>query len=204
MKFDGDHRIRACLALLAILTVSLAAILTRQPEPSYNGRTLTQWLYSTNPDVFFMPNDFYGHIHNELWEGVVAGGYAARLTQTNQPQLAYLRCKPPPVTEAVEHMGKDAVPRLVQLMNRTPGPGERLLNRVGPHLPSWLFNAFRQGTTILEAERSQMAACDGFAILGTNAESALPALKDQLEGPRPDFELGCGIAFIGPRGRQVL
>ena len=49
-----------------------------------------------------------------------------------------------------------------------------------------------------------MPHATAFGILGTNAESALPALKEQLEGPRPDFELGCGIAGIGPRGGEAL
>ncbi len=204
MKLIAPQRSRIWLALIAFLTLSLAASLTRQPEPSYKGKTLTQWLYRTNPDTVFMPNDFYGHIHSELWEGVVAGGYAARITEPHQVQAANLKFLPDAATEAIEHMGKDAVPCLVQLMNRKPSPGETFRDAVGPYLPFWLFNVLRQSTMILDTERCHIAACAGFGILGTNAESALPALKQQLEGPRADFELGFGIASIGPRGGDAL
>lgn len=204
MQPSPDRRYLVWFALIALIALSLAPVLTRQTEPSYKGKTLTEWLYSTNPDIVFMPNDFYGHIHNELWEGVVDGGYAARSTVTNPSPVGHSGRQSIEATEAIERIGRTGVPRLVQLMNSSPGPGERFLNTVGPHIPPWLFNFLRQSSTARDAERCQIAACDGFAILGTNAESALPALKAQLAGPRPDFELGCGIACIGPKGYEAL
>ena len=36
-------------------------------EPNYGGKTLTQWLLNTNASWVWIPNDVYGHIHDELW-----------------------------------------------------------------------------------------------------------------------------------------
>jgi len=65
--------------ILALVTLWLRG---HKQEPAYQRKSLTQWLYNEDPDYVRMPNDVYGHIHNELWEAVVNGGYA---TQNAQP-----------------------------------------------------------------------------------------------------------------------
>src|SRR5690348_10436198 len=65
-----------------VVAALLAWFGLRNREPVYLGKTLTDWLYDKN--VFqFMANDVYGHIHNELWDAVVAGGHAASERKTH-------------------------------------------------------------------------------------------------------------------------
>jgi hypothetical protein len=53
-------------------------------------------------------------------------------------------------------------------------------------------------------ERQNVAAFDGFSILGTNAEPALPALSNMLFRGREDLQLTWAIANIGPKGIALL
>lgn len=69
--------------VLSVLCLLLAFRRTR--EPSYGGRTLTQWLMNTNPDAIWMPNDFYGHIHDEFWERLVAEDSTTNHADSEQP-----------------------------------------------------------------------------------------------------------------------
>jgi hypothetical protein len=169
-------------------------------EPVYQGKTLTDWLYDKTVSQF-MPNDIYGHIHNELWEAVVAGGYAARKSESNS---SYLTNTPEdPAIAATRQIGTNAIPRVLDLSASRPGLLERGQDLIGPKLPR-LANFLYQKQMFQTAEGRRIAAWKGFCALGTNAESALPTLTKMLQRPDADFLLGCTIAVIGPKGRRVL
>ena len=62
--------------VLVFLTVLLAvgwgwSLWRREREKVYSGRSLSQWLRPTEADFVWMPNDVYGHIHDELWEQLI-------------------------------------------------------------------------------------------------------------------------------------
>jgi len=151
-----------------------------------------------------MINDFYGHIHNEFWEAVLAGGYAARDSATNQAVRPVLSAIPNPSVVAVRQIGTNAIPRLLELMAARPSVVEWSRDALALRLPGILSRFLNRSRMIPTAERRHAAACDGFSALGTNAQAALPALSNLLRRPGADFELGCAIASIGPKGRAVL
>ena len=204
MRVCTRYRSGFYFGLAGILTATLLALASRRCEPVYEGKTLTAWLYNSDPDFVWMINDFYGHIHNELWEAVLAGGYAARDSATNQAVCPVLSPIPNPAIVATRQIGTNAIPRLLELMAARPSVLERSRDAITPRLPG-TFSRFLYTTWMIPtAERRHAAACDGFAALGTNAQAALPALSNLLQRPGADFELGCAIASIGPKGRAVL
>jgi hypothetical protein len=187
--------VSAAALLLAVLPVVL-----RNREPVYAGQTLTRWLAVDNPQFVWMPNDVYGHIHNELWDAVVAGGYSVQRQQTKLRYDSGTILPSPKALQAVRAMGPKALPCLINLMSSQPFWGEQFWNWRGPYLPNWgarLFLSPRPG-------HCHYMALLGFSALGTNAQPALPALVKLLNQPSADFELGCAISAIGPEGRKAL
>jgi len=204
MTFCARNRTVACFVLAGILTCTLIRFAARSREPVYQGKTLTEWLYNNDPDFVWMPNDLYGHIHNELWESVVAGGYAARDSATNEPVHPDIAPVPDPAMVATRQIGTNAIPRLLELIASRPSVVERSRDLLTPKLPA-RFSRFLYTTQMIPtAERRHVGAFKGFHALGTNAETALPSLSNLLQRPGADFELGCAIASIGPKGREVL
>lgn len=190
--------------LAGILTATLFGYAWRRREPAYQGKSLTEWLYNSDPEFVWMPNDIYGHIHNELWDAVLAGGYAARDRATNQPGAPNPTPILDPATVATRQIGTNAIPILLELMAAQPSVVERTRDSLAPKLPNTLSFFLNRTRLISTAERRHVAASNGFQALGTNAESALPALSNLLQRSGSDFELGCAIAGIGPKGRTVL
>jgi hypothetical protein len=204
MTFHPHCRPVIYVGLAGILIATLIGYAWRRREPAYQGKSLTEWLYNSDPDFVWMPNDLYGHIHNELWDAVLTGGYAARNHATNQPAGLSLPPMPDPATVATRQIGTNAIPLLLELMAARPSVVERSWDYLAPKLPGALSFFLNRTHQIPTAERRHVAACNGFQALGTNAESALPALSNLLQRPGSDFELGCAIAGIGPKGRTVL
>jgi hypothetical protein len=189
-------------ALAGLLICALLGWLRwRNREPAYEGKTLTNWLY--DKDLTEWPNDVYGHIHNELWEALVAGGYAADHGSTNSGFVSGVDERVDTAVLAVRRIGTNAIPRLLELLSSRPGFQERcseLIRRTIPRLGPFLErHKFYQ-----TSEARRLAAWKGFAALGTNGEVALPALENLLHRPEADFRLASTIAEIGPRGIQVL
>jgi len=193
-----------CFGLAGLLIATLIGYAWRRREPAYQGKTLTEWLYNSDPEFVWMPNDIYGHIHNELWDAVLAGGCAARDRATNQPARPSPTPRTDPATVATRQIGTNGIPLLLELMAARPGVVERTRDSLAPKLPGALSFFLNRTRLIPTAERRHVAACKGFQALGANAESALPALSYLLKRPGCDFELGCAIAGIGLKGRTVL
>ena len=183
-----------------VLTLALAGLwawrLSRPAEPEYDGRTLTEWLYPTDPDFEWIPNDLYGHIHDELLAQLESGEpWAATKVGTvlASPDGS-------PRREALRSLGTDALPWLLDWMASRPGAAEWLRGYVRRR---FAFPLFRPGG-LSPVERRHVAAFDGFAELGALAEPALPALSNLLNEPNPDLPLAWAIAQIGPKGIAVL
>jgi HEAT repeat protein len=102
-----------------------------------------------------------------------------------------------------QHLGTNAIPRLLELLSSRPGLRECCADRIAATIPA--LSPFLHGHPLFQtAEGRRIASWKGFGALGTNAESALPALRKMLCRPEADFLLSSTIAEIGPRGVDVL
>ena len=109
------------LALAGVLGLAFLGWLGfRNREPVYQGKTLTNWLYDEDHTVW-MPNNVYGHIHNELWEALVSGGYAARERETETAFRGGGDESVDPGVFVTQHLGTNAIPRLLELLSSRPG-----------------------------------------------------------------------------------
>lgn len=176
---------------------------------------------NTNPDAIWMPNDFYGHIHDEFWERLVAEDsttnhadseqpvaedVATNLTDTDAQNVDPAAAK---ITTAVRQIGTNGLPRLIELMSAKPTTWARWKGAMTEKLPSRLGDFIFPYEDRTDVERQHLAAGDGLAILGTNAEPALPALSNLLFRYQEFYEsdpmqLACTIACIGPKGMTLL
>jgi hypothetical protein len=191
---------QATVVVLVSLVI-LFLVHERPREPSYAGKTLTQCLLNTNADWIWIPNDVYGHIHDELWS-VVNG----QDSETNFTGPVSWKIVPAPddVCHAVRHIGTNGIPRLIQLISSRPSPWARIRGAIAERLPDKLGEFFYPYHSRHDAERRKVAAFDGFTILGTNAEPALPALSNLLFQGRDHLQLTWAIANIGPKGIALL
>jgi hypothetical protein len=183
--------------VLASVLVGVALWRSSIPgEPVHAGRTLTQWLYPTDPDFEWISNDLYDHIHDALLEDLESG----------EPWLPIRTAAPlaPPETSpahaAVRAIGTNAIPWLVDWMGAGPRPWERFRGFVNRHLA---MPRFHPGG-LPPVERRHVAALEGFLALGELAEPALPALSNLLCRPNPGLPLTQAIAAVGPAGIDVL
>jgi hypothetical protein len=186
----------AAVTLLGLLLVLGAWRFATPAEPTYQDRTLSQWLYPTEPDFAWIPNDLYGHIHDEFLEQLGS--------RAPWPPVQASRSLEPPgsntPTAAVRAMGTNALPWLIAWMASRPRPVERLRGFVDRR---FALPRFRPGG-LPPVERRHVAAFEGFVALGERAEPALPALSNLLYRPNPDLQLAWAIASLGPRGIAVL
>ncbi len=197
MRILPKHRrVRVALLLAAALVGVAAWRLLSPGEPVSGGRTLTEWLYNTDPDFVWIPNDVYGHIHDELRERLESGepwGPGQARPVIGLPEAG-------PRHAALQALGTNALPWLLDWMSSRPRPLERVREFVQNKFALPLFHPGGLGAV----ERRHVAAFDGFSDLGRLAEPALPALSKLLNGPDPDLPLAWAIARIGPGGIAVL
>jgi hypothetical protein len=176
--------------------IALGWLVFRPHEPSYGGRSLSDWLYNRDPDFLWIPNDVYGHIHDEFADQLESGAPwppAAGSSNWSLPEDS-------PRRQSLEVLDTNAIPWLLDWMASEPRPLERLRAYV-----RWKFAVpfFKPGG-LTPVERRHVAAFEGFAALGRRAEPALPALSNLLSRPHPDLQLGWAIASVGPQGIAVL
>ncbi|HWX18986.1 MAG TPA: hypothetical protein VN578_03665 [Candidatus Binatia bacterium] len=187
------------VVLAAIILLFLVS--ARPNEPSYAGKTLTQWLLNTNADGFWIPNDVYGHIHDELWSVVSGPDSETNLTGPVSWQPVPV---PDEVFMAVRHIGTNGIPRLIQLISSRPGPWATIRGAIAARLPQKWGGSFYPYDSRFFAQQLNVAAFEGFTILGTNAEPALSALSNLLFQGRDQLQLTWAMANIGPKGMAVL
>jgi hypothetical protein len=204
MRVPARYLVPSALQRLSLwLGLGLLLVLVRSPsrpkppEPMVGGKRLSQILYSDAPDFEWMPNDFYGHVHDELW-------YALTTPASDKAPGSWTNRAAP---EAEPAIGTNAIPCLLRWMQARPTTWDRIRDRVAGRLPSklaFLMDPYLLGGWKSRAGRWQIAACKGFEHLGTNAEPALPALSNLLYTTTVDLPLTSAIASVGPRGLAVL
>jgi len=168
-------------------------------EPVYKGKRLSQWLYNESPDFTWIPNDLYGHVHDELWAELRKEDPNSKEATRNYV-LSY-----PPKTEW--QIDARAIPSLLSWMAAKPTAYDRLSIRVADLLPMAIRQRVYPYSSYLWGSRSdrwQIAAFDGFTLLSTNAEPALPALSNLLYTTEPCMPLTWAISFVGPQGICLL
>jgi hypothetical protein len=173
---------------------------THPPEPVFGGKRLSEWLFPMAWDFDWIPNDVYGHIHDELWERLIH-------PSDSSPASAMATASGPGVA-GPPHLDTNAIPWLIRWMGARPTRWDLVRHRLADHLPDRLaklmdpFPATRWGERHI---RWHVAACEGFTLLGTNATTALPALSNLLSSTtNADLPLTSAIANIGPQGIAVL
>jgi hypothetical protein len=192
----------ALIGALAILTWNLLP--TTAKEPVYEGKTLSQLLFHREADFIWMPNDFYGHIHDELWSDLVSQPV---VEDTRSPRAA-------PIFNPLSRIDTNTIPLLLQWMEARSTPWDRVRDIAGERLPlqlGFLVDPYMIGAWSSRAGRWRIAAQEGFGWLGTNAEPALPALSNLLHSAESarrrgmdDLPLTLATARIGPRGISLL
>lgn len=195
-RLSKRRRFWVTVALALVLTGALVWRQSGPGEPEYDGRTLTEWLYPTEPDFEWIPNDLYGHIHDEFLAQLESG------EPWTSPKAPAEIASPDgsPQRGALRSMGTNAFPWLLDWMASRPRPTERLREFVHRKFALPLFHP----GGLSPVERRHVAAFDGFAELGALAEPALPALSNLLNQPNPDLPLAWAIARTGPKGIAIL
>ena len=190
----------AATALVAVGVLTLAAWYWqwgRTKEPVYGNKTLSQLLYNDSPDYVWIPNDLYGHIHDELWAQITAAP-----TERSARREEWKFMQPQVSTDEAYRIGTNAIPWLIRWMEVEPTGWDKLCDWVAPRLPVALGSRLfpYHGLTW----HWHTAAFQGFTDLGTNAEPALPALSNRLWNAKVDLPLTWAVANIGPRGIVLL
>jgi hypothetical protein len=190
--------------VVGLVSIVILFLVAEQPsEPGYAGKTLTQWLLNTNADWVWIPNDFYGHIHDELWFKIVES-----MKTSDTVSIDTARERGEFVTNdmafAVRAIGTNGIPQLIRLMSSRPGRLSTIRGTIAERLPEKWGELFYPHHSRDFAERQKVAAFDGFTFLGTNAEPALPALSNLLFQGREQLQLTLAIANIGPKGISLL
>ena len=194
------------MVVLLLLAGVVAALLrdTSETEPRYGGRSLSEWLHSEEPDFVWMPNDLYGHIHDELWGQLVAQSKpvpsAAEIPPATNAPTSVVRADQPP-------LGPEAVPWLVKWMQRRPTQLDHAMTKVRPYVPDliqrWCLR-FDDSPWTGRAGRWQVAAREGFHILGSRASNAVPALAALMAREDAELPLALALTSLGPTGVSVV
>jgi HEAT repeat protein len=169
------------LLLVLILIATVSRLSVRAAEPSYNGKPLSEWLLALHADL----SD----------EEVVAA------TQQNVDPAKLLEQKQSRAQEAIRQIGTNGLPALLDLVSVV----ERNRRSVAKRIKSQDMREGLRGSNPEFREAVRGMAVDGFGILGTNAEPAIPQLTKLLHGD-PDCQLDVTRALIrvGPKGFAVL
>jgi hypothetical protein len=201
---SSRRQILGLILLLFILTglASMPTLVHRSPpgpkEPVYKGRRLSQWFYNDSPDFIWIPNDVYGHIHDELWEELKPED------PDSKGETGYVLSMPPKTEWQIDAR---AIPPLLSWMAAKPTAFDRLCIRMADKLPMairrWVY-PYSISLWSSRCERWHIAAFEGFSLLSTNAEPALPALSNLLYTTEPSLPLTWAIASVGPRGICLL
>lgn len=102
-------------------------------------------------------------------------------------------------TEAIRQIGTNAIPTLLDILGAKEWNKKRVVSKLkSEELKKGFFG--QQAA----AEDIRYIAVDGFAILGTNAESAVPQLAKLLHDPETCSEAARVLTQVGPKGFSVL
>ena len=176
----NKHHVRFTLILISAILCPLADQAAQSSEPVYNGKALSEWLLS-----------LHASLSDE--EQVAA-------TQQNVDPAKLLEQKQSRAQEAVRQIGTNGLPTLLDIISVEQWDRKKVLGK----LKSKDFQK-AAGNKDIPTEVFRGLAVDGFGILGTNAEPAIPQLTKLLYGsPECQSEVACALVQIGPKGFAVL
>jgi hypothetical protein len=163
-----------------ILFFLLAVCSAPAKEPEYNGKALSEWLLALHAN----PSD----------EEVIAA------TQQNMDPAKLLAQKQSLAQEAIRQIGTNGLPTLLDIISVEQWNRKKVLGK----LKSKEFQK-AAGNEKVPTEVFRGLAVDGFGILGTNAEPAIPQLTKLLYGsPECRPQVASALVQIGPKGFAVL
>jgi len=100
---------------------------------------------------------------------------------------------------AIRQMGKNALPTLLEILGAT---SETVTNVVRKLQAKEFREEWWSDESRVEDLRS--LAIDGFEVLGTNAESAVPQLTKLFRNAETSFDAARALTKVGPKGFSVL
>ncbi len=193
---DGAARRKRSGILFAIvffvLVLGSLAISRSHREPTYGGQALSQWLAHTSiVQVYsFAGPTGPASFTNTFVRFVNAPGVSAGRFGTNSSIHLPLRLDGGSLTEAMKGMGDDAIPILLSWLKTPDSPIKTRLNSLLDR-QAWFKFRFE------EAYLARMKGLIGFRELGTNGNSAVPALA-QLANREPHTLIACqSLSSIG-------
>jgi hypothetical protein len=164
-----------------IAVVAVCFFCLREQEPSYNGRTLSEWL----------------EIYNTTWPYDRFGNRYEGADEAQQKEALI----------AVQKIGTNAIPYLLKWVSAKGSRGREAFDTVLDKLPERIFLFIGPEVTMNLADRKRGRAGNGFQILDTNAAAAVPELRQlfnsgnyKTEIQLPAYCLRC----TGSAGLNVL
>jgi hypothetical protein len=194
------RRRRYIVVGILLLAGALAFVLFSGPaEPSYDGRSLSEWLEYRDQlvsphdgncvmDGKCRPNDWLSY-RNELFTDEISE------TEAQSQEAVF--------TNAIAHIGTKAIPFLVKCIQFEEKPWQTaILAFIEAKCPNWSITCEFQ---IWRARHNQhrLTASYALAALGSRAESAIPELVRWLDRPSYVFAADA-LAGIGEKSAPAL
>jgi hypothetical protein len=171
---------RFTLLLTSAVACLIAIPSARASEPVYEGKALSEWLLALHADL----SD----------EEQVAAA------EQNMDRAKLREQKQGHAQEAIRQIGTNGLPTLLDIIRVEQWDRKKVLGK----LKSKDFQK-AAGNKDIPTKVFRGLAVDGFGILGTNAEPAVPQLTKLLYGsPECRGEVASALIQIGPKGFVVL
>ena len=178
------------LFAVAVATI-LSVILTRRPEPSYQGRSLTEWLW------VYRENWIQTRINADFSS---IGGQQAHSVQAvrDQREVARNEKERQRAADAVRHIGTNALPYLLVRLHYDPSPLKQKMESI------LRFIGFGPSGSLERSYRDSDAAVLGFEILGPVATSTIPELERFVCNSPSDRCASHAVAALTYIGRESI
>ena len=181
MKTSKIQPTRFSLALISAAFCLFAIQPARAAEPVYDGKALSEWLAAMDANL------------------TDAEFYTARNQNVDPAQ--FRDQKHQQAQDALRQMGTNGLPTLLDLV----GVVEKNRRKVAGQIRSKEIKEGLRDSNPASREAIRCMAVDAFAILGTNAEPAIPQLNKLLHGdPGCQLEVTRALLNVGPKGIEVL
>jgi HEAT repeat protein len=156
----------------------------KSAEPVYQGKSLSQWLLELQ--------------QRPSGEEVSEEIRKQKQYDPDALERIYER-KREQDQEAIRRIGKNGVPTLLDMLGATSGTVTDVVQKLQAKefREKWWNDESR-------AEDLRSLAVDGFTVLGTNAESAVPGLTRLFRNVETSFDAARALTKVGPKGFAVL
>lgn len=174
------HLCRFISVLMLTFFCLFAVQSTQCSEPTYSGRALSEWLL-------------------ELKKSPSSDEVLAGIQQHLDTETIYQNKKNQD-ENAIRQIGTNGIPTLLDIL----GAKNRNVKKVVLKLQSKELQEEYNYNKDAKVEDLRSLAVDGFAILGTNAESAVPQLDKLFHDSETRFQAIRALTKVGPAGFSVL